>query len=93
MHRALQIAQGQERGFKSSRVPVVKRYQSTAPFSAAIVFGFLLIKGLCEKPQMARQPHRSSQGKQELGGVLFAAASVLHLYKACCRGIPYGLIY
>lgn len=37
MHRALQIAQGQERGFKSSRVPVVKRYQSTAPFSAAIV--------------------------------------------------------
>lgn len=90
---ALHTPQGQEWGFKSNRVPVVKSYQSTAPFSAAVVFCLLLIKGLCEKPQMDTQFHHTLQHKQELRGVLFSAASVLHLYKVRFRGIPYGLIY
>lgn len=53
----------------------------------------LLIKGLSEKPQTDTQLHHAFQCKQELGGVLLAAASVLHLYEAYFRGTPYGLIY
>lgn len=85
-------AQGQEWGFKSSSVSVVKGYQSTAPFPAAAVFCLLLIKSLCEKRQMDLQIHHSFQWKQELKVVLLTVASALHLsFIHPARGILSGL--
>lgn len=44
-------------------------------------------KSLCKKPQMDALLQHTSQSKQKLW-VLFAAAPVFHLCKACFSGIP-----